>query len=120
MQTADDSDCESTAASETRTAGDVVSEDRVNSPERTKPKKARHELAQSKHASYWSTTPVDHAERRCRMITAVIGRLQLCLGLVGAISISFATCNKGVAIWHGWEQAAQPSPRGSKGRRGKC
>ena len=54
------------------------------------------------------------------MITAVIGRLQLCLGLVGVISISFATCNKGVAIWHGWEQAAQPSPRGSKGRRGRC
>ena len=80
MQTTDGADRESTAASETRIVGGAASEERVNSPERRKPKKARHEAAHSRRASYWSTAPVDHAERRCRMTAAVIGRRRLLSG----------------------------------------
>ena len=47
MQATDGADHESTAASETRILGGAASEERVNSPERRKPKKARHEAAHS-------------------------------------------------------------------------
>ena len=45
MQTTDGADRESTAASETRIVRGAASEERVNSPERRKLKKARHEAA---------------------------------------------------------------------------
>ena len=76
----DGDDLESTATSEAVMVGEAVEVESVNSPERKKPKKARHAAAHSIRVSNASSMPEDHADIRLLINVVVMGRRCLTVG----------------------------------------